>query len=197
MLSIRTLSHAIIQGKSTRIIFLAAIFGSSSALGNVIADRIIVAINSIPYSQIQIERYINVKESLRDNIEKSQPVQQSNWELALTAFTTDMMIHQDATKSSGFRPTKEAIQRLRFKCEKNLSQSQTFKTSFDRLGLEREEIETELLKIATVENYKRGKKTLDSDDKSNLGSWEDELLKRSIIRYLDNAKTWTNIEPRS
>lgn len=197
MRSIRALADAIIRGRSTRIRLLIAIFASSAALANVIADRIVVAINSIPYSQIQIERYINVKESLRDNIEKSQPVQQSNWELALAAFTTDMMIHQDATKSSGFRPTKEAIQKLRFKCEKNLSQSQVFKASFDRLGLEREEIETELLKIATVENYKRGKKSLDSDEKSNLGSWEDELLKRSIIRYLENAKTWTNIEPRS
>ena len=57
----------------------------------VVADRIVVAVNSIPYSQLQIERYIDVKESLRDNIASSQTVQQSNWALALDAFIRDMM----------------------------------------------------------------------------------------------------------
>ncbi len=162
-----------------------------------IADRIILAINSIPYSQTQIERYINVKETLRDGIEKSQTVQQSNWNLAITAFVKDMMIHQDATKSSGFRPTKEAIQRLRFKTEKNISMSPEFKAAFDRLGLTRTDIETEILKITTVENYRRGKKSLDDEETSSGSSWEDDLAKRSIVRYFDDAKTWITLEPKS
>ena len=170
---------------------------SQHSLGKTVADRIVLAINSIPYSQIQIERYINVKETLRDSIEKSQTVQQVNWDMAINAFVRDMMIHQDATKSSGFRPTKEAIQRLRFKTEKNISQSPTFKNAFDRLGLTRTEIETELLKITTVENYRRGKKSLDNDEKSSGSSWEDDLAKRSIVRYFDGAKTWINLEPKS
>jgi hypothetical protein len=168
-----------------------------SLFAKAIADRIILAINSIPYSQTQIERYINVKETLRDGIEKSQTVQQSNWNLAINAFVKDMMIHQDATKSSGFRPTKEAIQRLRFKTEKNISMSPEFKTAFDRLGLARTEIETEILKITTVENYRRGKKSLDEEETSSGSSWEDDLAKRSIVRYFDDAKTWITLEPKS
>jgi hypothetical protein len=166
------------------------------ALAREIGDRIVVAINSIPYSQLQVERYINVKESLRDNIQSSQAVQESNWTMALDVFIEDMKIHQDATKTSGFRPTKEAIQRLRLRSDKNISQSPSFKSSFERLGLDRAEVETELLKIATVENYRRGKKSLDSDEKSSSIKWEDELSKRSIVRYLKDAKTWINIDPK-
>jgi hypothetical protein len=177
------------------VVLLMTLINGHSLAASQIADRILVAINSIPYSQLQVERYLNVKESLRDNIQNSQTVQESNWSMALNVFIQDMMIHQDATKSSGFRPTKEAIQRLRFKTEKNLEQSSNFKASFDRLGLKRADVETELLKIATVENYRRGKKSLDTDEKSSSNKWEEELTRRSIVRYLDGAKSWIRIEP--
>jgi hypothetical protein len=137
--------------------FISLFFIPHRALSQTTVDRIIVSINNIPYSQLQIERYINVKESLRDDPIKSQTVQESNWSIVLSAFIADMTVHQDASKSSGFRPTVESIQKLRVRSEKAAQTAPQFKTAFDRLGISRNEIESEALKIATIENFRRGK----------------------------------------
>ena len=180
----------------TPLLFLLALYPSRSYADNVIADRVVVAVNNIPYTQIQIERYINVKESLRDDGASSQVVSAENWALALDAFTKDMPIHQDASKSSGFRPTREAIQKLRLRSEKTQTEAPRFKEAFRRLGLSRSEIETEILKIATVENYKRGKSSLNLNGRESTSSWEAELTERTIVRYFDDAKTWKSINPK-
>lgn len=158
-----------------------------------IGDRIVIAINNIPYTQLQIERYINVKEALRDNIKSSQPLKASNWSEAIEAFSRDMMIHQDATKSSGFRPTKEAIARMRLKSEKSIQDAPAFKAAFERLHLDKINLETEILKIITVENYRRGKKSLNIDSKNATDQWEQELINRSVVRYFEDAKQYKEL----
>jgi hypothetical protein len=167
----------------------------SPAIPNTIADRVVVAINNIPYSQNQVEAYIDVKESLRDDAARSQTVDGSNWTQALEAFVRDTAIHQEASKSSGFRPSRDAVQKLRLRSEKSAASVSQFKTSFDRLGLTGQRIEIEILKIATVENFRRGKQSLNAKDKAN--HWETELKDRTTVRFFDDAKTWipTNSTP--
>jgi hypothetical protein len=160
-----------------------------------VADRIVVVINNLPYSQLQVERYINVKEALRDDASKSQVVSSSNWNLALDEFTSQMAIHQEASKSSGFRPSKEAIGKLRLRCESAAKNAPQFKPAFDRLGLSNEELETQILKILTVENFRRGKTTLNKTESqktsSTQSSWETELKEHSIVRYFEDAKVYS------
>lgn len=160
-----------------------------------IADRVVVAINNIPYTQLQLESYLNVKESLRDDAAASQVVKESNWAQALDAFINDMMIHQEATKSSGFRPTKETIQKLLARVEKTAASAPQFKTAFDRLRLTRQELENEILRISTVENYRKGKASLSTNGKNVHDTWQNDLKSRSIVRLFDDAKTWKNIQP--
>ncbi|MEI6397465.1 MAG: hypothetical protein WCO71_01725 [Pseudomonadota bacterium] len=169
--------------------------GSSAEIESsiAIADRVLVTINNIPYSQNQVESYIDVKESLRDDAMKSQTVDGSNWTQALEVFVRDTAIHQEASKSSGFRPTKEAVQKLRLRSEKTAASVAQFKTSFDRLGLAGQRIEIEILKIATVESFRRGKQSLNSKDKAI--NWETELTDRTTVRYFDDAKTWKQTNP--
>lgn len=169
--------------------------GSSAEIESsiAIADRVLVTINNIPYSQNQVESYIDVKESLRDDAMKSQTVDGSNWTQALEVFVGDTAIHQEASKSSGFRPTKEAVQKLRLRSEKTAASVAQFKTSFDRLGLAGQRIEIEILKIATVESFRRGKQSLNSKDKAI--NWETELTDRTTVRYFDDAKTWKQTNP--
>jgi hypothetical protein len=76
-----------------------------------VADRVVVAINNIPYTQLQIESYLNVKESLRDNADSSQVVNGTNWSMAIDAFTNDMMIHQDFVQQKS--PSKNYAQGLK------------------------------------------------------------------------------------
>jgi len=89
------LATTLIFALTSSIIFLAP--GADAAQpdsSKSIADRVVVAINNIPYSQNQIESYIDVKESLRDDASKSQTVNSSNWTEALDVFVTDTSIHQ-------------------------------------------------------------------------------------------------------
>jgi len=161
-----------------------------------IADRVVVAINNIPYSQLQIERYVDVKESLRDNPGASEIVKESNWPLAVEAFIKDMTIHQEASKSSGFRPSREAILKLRMRSEKSLDTVAHFKSAFEHLMLDRAEIENEVLKVATVENYRRGKASLNTNGKSSVTNWESDLIGRTTVRFFDEAKAWKTIQPK-
>ena len=192
--TLKYFSAGVVFALTSSIISLAS-RGSSAEIESsiTIADRVLVTINNIPYSQNQVESYIDVKESLRDDAMKSQTVDGSNWTQALEVFVRDTAIHQEASKSSGFRPTKEAVQNLRLRSEKTAASVAQFKTSFDRLGLAGQRIEIEILKIATVESFRRGKQSLNSKDKAI--NWETELTDRTTVRYFDDAKTWKQTNP--
>ncbi|MCX6119879.1 MAG: hypothetical protein NT027_20280, partial [Proteobacteria bacterium] len=69
-----------------------------------IGDRLVIAINGIPYSQIQIESHLNTKEALRADPSNSELVSATNWPLAVKAFIDDTVIYQEAIKGSGNRP---------------------------------------------------------------------------------------------
>jgi hypothetical protein len=195
--------HGVIVSVQTSIafaitpIFVASIATTVNAQASEITDRIVVMVNSLPYSQLQVERYINVKEALRDDAIRSQIVQSSNWEMALTEFIKEMAIHQEAAKSSGFRPTKDAVEKLRLRVDATAKTAPQFKPAFDRLGLAKEELEIQILKILTVENYRRGKSSLTKTEakQSTAGqpAWETELKAHAIVRYFDDARTYVPI----
>jgi hypothetical protein len=170
---------------------------SAAFAGNVATiDRVVVMINSIPYTQTQIERYMAVKESLRGSPESAQIVQESNWGLALTAFIDDMMIHQEASKSSGFRPSRETIDKLRVRSERSLLDASALRSAFERLSLSRISIESEILRIATVENYRRSRTSMNGRGKENAVSWDSELKDRTIIRLFDDAQVWKSLDTK-
>ena len=159
-------------------------------------DRVILTINNIPYTQTQIERFIDVKESLRDHPETAQIVNESNWGLAIDAFIADMSIHQEASKSSGFRPTRETVQKLRLRSESSIAAAPALKSAFDRLGINRTSIETEILRVATVENYRRGRSTLNGKFKDTAENWQKELQDRTIVRFFDDARVWKTLDTK-
>src|SRR5262249_49257654 len=78
--------------------FFICALGASVTLGQqgVLGDRLVTEINNIPYTQRQVETYLFVKEALRKN-EPGQGislVNSSNWQMALDAFSEDMLIQQ-------------------------------------------------------------------------------------------------------
>ena len=163
---------------------------SPSTLG----DRLVLSINNVPYSQLQIEGYLNVKEALRGDIEKSQVVAAENWAAALAAFMLDMTLYQEATKSSGFRPQKDGIQKSLTRIESSSSKSNSFNLKFKDLGLDESAIKEHLSRILTVENLKRSRQGLDKNKSANQ-DWEQELQKHSIVRWFDGGKNYESIRP--
>ena len=173
--------------------FLAGKTGYSAPLG----DRLILTINGIPYSQLQIEGYLDVKESLRDNPGKSQLVSADNWNVALASFIKDMTLYQEANRTSGFRASRELVAKATEKVQKVIETNDRFKKRFDELGFETLTIREYIAHILSIENLRRsrasmqnakgGGKTAPSTD------WEDELMKRALIRWFEHGKTYENL----
>ncbi|MCX6124322.1 MAG: hypothetical protein NTV34_06175 [Proteobacteria bacterium] len=114
--------------------------------------------------------------------------------MALAAFMLDMTLYQEATKSSGFRPQKDGIQKSLLRIENSVSKSASFKLKFNDLGLDEAAIKEHLSRILTVENLKRSRQGLDKN-KSGNQDWEQELQKHSIIRWFDGGKNYESIQP--
>jgi hypothetical protein len=180
----------------SRLVFLATLlFIPRMAAGAEIADRVVVSVNNIPYTQSQIERYLNVKECLRDDPGSAQTVGAANWKEAVASFVRDFSIHQEASKSSGFRPSRESVDRLGQRCGKNLEKSQTLQNTFARLKLAKSSLESELLRVATIENFRRSRATLSQSKQGNGTTWEKEIDDRTVVRYFERALEWVPLEP--
>lgn len=183
-----------------KIIFFAITYGLVAALfssnmnAGILGDRLILAVNNVPYSQLQIEGYLNVKETLREDLEKSSVVTAENWPIALAAFIKDMVIYQEATKSSGFRPQKDGVQKALERIHSTLPKSPAFQRRFKQLGLDNATIKEHLSRVLTVENLRRSRQGLDKN-KERATAWEDELEKVSIIRWFDKGRIYEDINP--
>jgi hypothetical protein len=164
------------------------------AANKVLGDRLVLAINNVPYTQLQIETYLNVKEALRGDLDKALPVVKSNWQEALAAFMLDLTLYQEGTKSSGFRPQREGVQKGYQKVLEALEKSEGYKLRFIQLGLTQSDIKEQLSRILTVENLKRSRAGTDKS-KAAVSDWAHELQKNAIIRWFDKGKEYEEIQP--
>jgi hypothetical protein len=169
--------------------FTPLVFAQAEA---VLGDRVVVSINNIPYTQLQVEGYVNVKETLRKDIENSLPVSQDNWQIALAAFILDMVVYQEANKSSGFRPQSEGVQKSLEIVKSSLAKSPTFSNRFQKLGIDDQLIKEHLSRILTLENLRRSRKSFSREKDSN-NNWEEDLQKNSLVRWYDNGKIYKNL----
>lgn len=169
-----------------------------------LGDRLILTINGIPYSQLQIEGYLDVKESLRDDPTKSQLVASDNWNVALSSFIKDMTLYQEANRTSGFRPNLEVVSKATERSLQAVQSTERFKARFQELGIDSSLIREYVGRILAIENLRRSRngllksKTKAADRNSNSAiDWEDELLKRTLIRWFEHGKTYESISLNS
>lgn len=158
----------------------------------ILGDRLVLAVNNTPYSQLQIEGYTNVKEALRSDPSKSQVVSGSNWNIALAAFMLDMSIYQEAIKSSGFRPQKEGVDKTLQLVKTELLKNPPFQKRFQELGLDDAAIREHLARVLTIENIRRSRRSAESVKDSK---WEEVIQKSAIIRWFDKGKVYEEITP--
>jgi len=150
-----------------------------------------MAINNVPYSQLQIESYMDIKEALREDPAKSQLVSAQNWKIALAAFMKDMTLYQEAAKSSGFRPQRQGVEKTLDRVKNTLASHDNFKNKFGSLGLDDSTLREHISRLLTIDNFRRSRRGL-----SPVSSqWEDDLQNTSIVRWFDGGKDYEEIQP--
>lgn len=162
-----------------------------------LGDRLIMSVNGIPYSQLQVEGYLNIKESLRDDPAKSQLVTADNWSIALSSFIKDMALYQEANRTSGFRANRELVTKASERVQQTLQSNPRFKTRFVELGIDAPLIREYIARILAIENLRRSRNGLltskTSQKNQNQTDWENDLVKRVVIRWFEHGKTYENI----
>lgn|GEM_PF-4553399 len=164
-----------------------------------LGDRLIVSVNSTPYTQRQIEVYLTVKEGLRDASVDSAPVLNSeNWPAALNAFADDMIVHQEAHRVGSFQVTENAEKLARGKFEKRRSGDSAFATASGRLNIDDRTLTRTLNTVLRTEAFRRNKERqsiVARTDDDGAPRWFEEIKDRAVVRYFAGAEKYVEIRP--
>jgi len=173
-----------------------------------IGDRAVLAINNVTYTQRQIEMYIVVKESLRKNIgiETARVVNAANWNEAVTVFTEDMIIYQEAQRLGGFQAPDQLIERFVSLIQEKNKRSDVFRTTMTRLGADQVGVTRVLDSVIRIAAFRRSKDRQasandavgDIEDQSGATpEWLTEIADRAIVRRYEGTSQFIDIAPNS
>lgn len=169
-----------------------------------LGDRLVLSINNVPYSQRQVESYINVKESLRKtNDGNVRVIDGTNWNDALTVFSEDMIILQEAQRLGSFSTQDQLVDKYHAVVRDKIAQGGELKKSLVRLGVDEPALAKALDDVLRVAAFRRSKDRQESQGtkgakkvpESGKVQWLDELTLRAIVRPFENARTYHAIGP--
>jgi hypothetical protein len=159
-----------------------------------VGDRLVIAINGIPYSQVQIESHLNTKEALRADPSNSELVSATNWPLAVKAFIDDTVIYQEAMKGSGNRPRSEVVDKGIQKVEATLQNLNHFRDRFTRLAINQVVIKECVSRILAIENYRKTKSNAQKSGATTEASkWHTDMIHNTILRWFDGGKDYVDL----
>ena len=189
----------------------AVVFGMSCWVATSVdaaslGDRLIVAINGVPFTQRQIEIYIHVKESLRKSSSgETRMISAANWRDAISVYTEDMVILQESQRLGSFQTPDQATAKYLAVVRKRIDESATLRATLTRLGAEGAVVNRTLDEVLRIAAFRRSKETQgdqvkrdrvkDADPKPATSRWLDDLKARAVIRRYQGADVYVDIEP--
>lgn len=187
------------------LLLTAGLLCASRAAAGPLGDRLVVSINNIPYSQRQVESYINVKESLRKtNDGNVRVIDATNWSDALTVFSEDMIILQEAQRLGSFSTQDQLVDKYHAIVRDKVAQEGELKKSLVRLGVDEATMAKALDDVLRVAAFRRSKDRQESQGTKGVKKaatetgkvqWLDELTLRAIVRPFEGARTYHAIGP--
>ncbi len=171
-----------------------------------LGDRLVVSINNVPYTQRQIEAYINVKESLRKtNDGNVRVIDAGNWGDALQVFSEDMVILQEAQRLGSFASQDQLLDKYNAVVREKLGQKGELSKAVERLGIDDQTLARTLDDVLRIAAFRRSKDRQEAQTSGHVArkkagieaklQWLDDLNGRAIVRPYDGAKTYVVIQP--
>lgn len=179
------------------------VFGTLSNAA-IVGDRLVIAVNTVPYSQRQLELYLTVKQTIRPEQGADESVISSrNWGEAITVFTEEMMILQEAVRLGSFAAPDQLLDKYNAVIRKKLAQGTALKRTLQRLGVDDLTISRTLDSILRVASYRQNRNrqeaqaavvkksaTVESESK-----WLTELRRRTNTRVFAGTEVYLEINP--
>lgn len=164
-----------------------------------IVDRMIVEVNSFPFSQRQLEIYLILKHTL---LKKSNGdvvlVNQNNWEASIEEFRVDMLIEQEAQRLNTFQASPAQIDVAEQFVLKKRSQDRDLDGFLKSRKVSHLKLRQTLASILRVRGFilNRDKQNSSLENattkEGNILSqeWIHEMEQRLPYRYFEGAHTW-------
>jgi len=159
-----------------------------------IGDRLALEINSIPYTQRQVESYLVAKTSITRNVGiagNAFDLTDQDWPQALTVFTDDMVILQEAQRLGSFHPADALVNEALGIVKDKLPLTADMKSAIERLDLDDRTLARNLSYVLRVEAFRRSKNRQTTTVRDpNAPSvvmaqkprWLVDLTSRSVVR---------------
>jgi len=180
---------------------------ASAIASDVLGDRLVIAVNSMPYSQRQLELYLTIKQSLRpEEIGAQQIVSAANWSEAITVFSEEMMILQEAMRLGSFAASDQLLDQYNGALRKKMARGTKLQDTLNRLGVDDLAVSRTLDSILRVASYRQNRNRQElqglsvknanaSKTKDTEPKWLQELRGRTTLRIFSGADTYREISP--
>lgn len=184
--------------------FLFCLFVSVPSFADeTLLDRLVVEINSVSYTQRQIELFDAVFRTI--SIEETQQyieLNQATWKKTLDEFINFMLIEQEAHRLGSYLPSSSMIERALEVFNKGKGRYEGLHATLVRLQADERSIRQAIISVLRVASFLRSKKrrTVNTQS-SNAAQWlefgsEDwfaQLKQRAIVRYMAGGRDWKRI----
>ncbi len=182
-----------VSASSTRV------FAANQEVQGPVGDRLVLAVNDLPYSQRQVEAYITVKESLRQTSDGSvRSVSAANWDDALTVFAEDMIVLQESQRLGSFQAPADLLAKFSSVVQDKTQRGPALRQTMQRLGVDDAQLGRTLEIVLRVAAFRRSRDRHDVQNgaaSQDSGKWLVELTDRAIVRRFEGAAVYVVIEP--
>lgn len=179
----------------------------TSAPAQQLGDRLVVAINQVPYSQRQLELYFAVRAGIRNDADLTGLfVDRSNWSASLALFTEDMMILQEAQRLGSFGSVDAMLEKYSAQLRARRGAGGAFAATLKRLGADDQALAHSLENVLRVAAFRRSKNRQEAQALPNAAAaaqaqpgvqakWLTDLNNRAATRIYAGANTFQMIAP--
>ena len=177
------------------------------AIGGVLGDRLVIAVNSVPYTQRQLELYFTIKLNARaDHMRDEVIVSAANWNEALSVYTNDMMILQEAMRLGSFAAPEQLVDQYNAVLRRKITRGSQLQSVLSRLGADDSDVSHTLDSVLRVASFQQnrnrqeqqantGKKSGADKGPESVPKWLEELRARTNSRVFAGAETYVEIRP--
>ena len=182
-------------------------FAAAPALAQQLGNRLVLAINQVPYSQRQIELYTAVRVALFAPADQTGTlVDSANWNASLALFTTEMVILQEAQRLGSFGTVDAVLEKYSARLQARRTAHGKFAMALQRLGADDPALAHTLENVLRVAAFRRSKNRQEAQDISAAGGatptqpggaakWLSDLSGRAATRLYLGGDVYQTIQP--
>ena len=188
--------------KALIVFALVLLVSSVVAAGGRLADRAVLELNSVVYTQRQVEVLALVRSVLYAENDR-WPINSKNWVPSLEWFSQQMLVDQEALRTQGYNPSEDSLRDALTKIESARKTNLEVSREMHRMGIE--ESSSQALRRSVITTLRtdsfiriRGRRNnSESDISPAAGSfdWLRDLEDHALRRIFEGAREFKRIEP--